>query len=102
MIAKMPYSVYKNRAYRDFRSFDYDPVKKTISVEIPDYKKPKFPADWRRHGNHYVTPNRCCVYFWNSGFAENFIVERKNGEQRSFPPSLYAREEVIKYVYAAD
>lgn len=98
MIARMPYSVYKSRGYRDFRSFDYDPVKKTISVELPDYKKPKFPSDWKLYGNHYVTPNHCCVYFWNTGYAEHFIIECRNGQTISVSPSLYAREEVINFV----
>lgn len=92
----LPYSLYKS-FYNQFPADNYNAAKKTIEVELPEYKKPSFPKDWERFGNHYTTPNGCRVYFWNSGFAENFIIEYK-GTSKTFSPGLYAREQVIDYV----
>lgn len=92
----MKYSVYK-KFYNEFPSSNYNPTKKTIEVELPDYKKPTFPKTWERYGNHFTIDNVCRVYFWNTGYEENFVVEY-NGSSKTFPAGLYARENVINYV----
>lgn len=85
-----------------FKAYDYDKKTKTIEVELPDYKKPQFPKTWKKSGNHYITPEGFFVYFWNSGLAENFLVEkfisRYNSVSKTVPAGLYAREDVIKFV----
>ena len=84
-----------------FKGSNYNTAKKTVDVDLPEYAKPRFPSDWEKRGNHYKTPNGCRVYVWNSGLAENFLVERSSGcfhESKTFPASLYAREQVIDYV----
>ena len=42
MIKTMPYSLYKT-GYTEFKAENYNAIKKTIDVELPDYKKPRFP-----------------------------------------------------------
>ena len=101
MIKTMPYSLYKS-SYAEFKASNYNKVKKTIDVELPDYKKPQFPKDWTRVGNGYRTPNGCTVYFWNTGLAENFKVEhwvsQFNHQSKTISAGLYAREKVMEYV----
>ncbi len=96
MIKTIPYSLYKT-GYTMFKGSNYNAAKRTIDVDLPEYAKPRFPSDWEKCGNHYKTPNGCRVYFWNSGLAENFVVEHAKGT-KTFPASLYAREQVIDYV----
>ena len=98
MIKTMPYWLYKT-GYTEFNADNYDSKKKTIDVELPDYKKPRFPSEWRRNGNHYYAPNGCRVTFWNTGLSENFVVDSPSRKkEKTFPASLYARENVIEYV----
>ena len=103
MRKRIPYSLYKKR-YSDLRAYDYDPAAKTIEIELPDgYRRPRFPSEWKKLGkNSYETPNGCRVYFWARGLAEYFLVEhyvsQYNHSLKAFPPSLYAREQVMQYV----
>lgn len=101
MIKTMPYSLYKT-GYTEFKAENYNAIKKTIDVELPDYKKPGFPKEWRRGGNNYYAPNGCVITFWNSGLAENFLVEhwvsQFNHQSKTIPAGLYAREKVMEYV----
>lgn len=96
MEKKMPYSLYK-RSYADFSAHGYDPRRKEITVTMPDYRRPNFPASWSRSGNYIMAGNGVRIIAWNTGFAENFVVEHGNGS-RSFPAGLYARQNVIDYV----
>lgn len=101
MIKTMPYSLYKT-GYTEFKAGNYNGGRKTIDVDLPDYKKPRFPAEWRKDGNHYYAPNGCVVTFWGAGLAENFLVERwvsqYNHSSKTFPAGLYAREKVMEFV----
>lgn len=101
MIKTMPYSLYKT-GYTEFKAENYNASKKTIDVELPDYKKPRFPAEWRKDGNHYYAPNGCVVTFWGAGLAESFLVERWiskfNHPSKTVPAGLYAREKVMEFV----
>lgn len=102
MIKTMPYSLYK-KGYDMFPADNYNRQKKTIEVEIPEHKRPRFPSDWVRSCNHYLTPNGCDVMVWNTGLAENFLVERGGRgpyakDSKRIGPGLYSREEVIEYV----
>lgn len=101
MIKTMPYSLYKT-GYSEFPASNYNKAKKTIDVDLPEYKKPSFPSEWEKRGNHFHTPNGCTVTFWNSGLAENFLVERwvsrYNHQSKTIPASLDAREKVIACV----
>ena len=92
----MPYSLYRT-GYSEYPASNYNPRTKTIDVELPDHKRPRFPADWIRSGNHYITPNGCTVTFWSSGLAENFLVEH-GYRSKTFHASMYVREMVIDYV----
>lgn len=97
---KMPYSVYKS-SYAEFPARDYDKKTKTILVDLPEHTRTRFPSEWERSGNCFKTPNGAKVYFWNSGYSENFLVEYKNGcirESKTIPASLYARDNVIEFV----
>lgn len=100
MIKTMPYSLYK-KSYDEFKADNYNASKKTIDVELPDYKKPQFPKNWEKRSNRYIAANGCIVYFWNTGLAENFLVEHGCGygkQSKSFSAGLYARENVMKFV----
>lgn len=100
MEKRIPYSLYKS-GYTDFPARDYDKATKTIIVYLPEHKRPRFPADWKRDGNSYRTPNGARVYFWSSGLAENFLIESGTGyarKSKTIPAGLYAREHVLEYV----
>lgn len=101
MIKTIPYSLYKT-GYAEFRAKNYNASKKTIDVELPDYKKPRFPSDWRSSGNKYFAPNGCVIIFWGTGLAENFLIEhgtnKFNYSSKTIPAGLYAREKVLAYV----
>lgn len=101
MIKRIPYSLYKT-GYTEFKAFNYDRKTKTIEVELPNYKKIKFPKEWRKDGNNYFTPNNCVVTFWNTGLAENFYIEHHDETLRTvhktIDPALNAREQVIAFV----
>lgn len=75
MLKRIKYSLYK-KSYSEFSAKDYNVADKTIEVELPEIKKPKFPKEWAKIGNRYRLPNGTWVYFWNSGLAENFYIER--------------------------
>lgn len=98
---RIPYSLYKT-GYTEFKASGYDPKTKTIEVELPEYKKIRFPKDWRKDGNNYFTPNGCRVSFWNTGLAENFYVEHYDVVlktiHKTFGPALDVREKVIAFV----
>lgn len=98
---KMPYSLYKNY-YSHFRSQDYDPKTKTISVDVPDVKRKPFPKAWKRDGNHYFTKGGCEVIFWGTGFSENFIVRKYASsyciKSKTISPGMDARERVLEAV----
>ena len=108
MTKTMPYWLYKT-GYEMFPAGSYNKTNKTIEVELPEYKKPRFPKGWRKVGNGYSTPNGFGVYRWGSGLAENFRVERRSGFdpytmrcseviEKTFPPSLYVREQVMDFI----
>lgn len=78
MERRIPYSLYKT-GYEQFQACEYDPKTKTILVDLPPMKRRVWPKDWKRIGNHYTTPNGCCVYFWNTGLAQNYLVEWYGG-----------------------
>lgn len=98
---KMPYSVYK-KYYCQFHADGYDSKTKTIMVDIPDVKRKPFPKEWKRDGNRYFTPGGCEVCYWNTGFAENYVVIRYVScyEQysKTIHPSIDARDQVIETV----
>lgn len=103
----IPYSLYK-ASYTEYPASNYNSEKKTIEVELPDYKKPRWPKEWKRSGNHIFAPNDCVICFWGSGLAEHYEVEHWHGpkdllgftkcETRSFPAGLYSRQAVIDYI----
>ena len=75
MKKRIPYSLYKS-SYNEFPASDYDSKTKTIIVELPFIKRRLWPKTWGRVGNHYTTPGGCTVYFWNTGLAQNYMVEK--------------------------
>lgn len=102
MQKRMPYSLYKG-SYSEFPSSDYDKVTRTILVDLPNYKKPRFPKTWEKWGNHYSVDTGnggALVSFWGAGLAENFTVEASKGYYNTIKhfSGLYARENVIKYI----
>lgn len=99
MTKTIPYSLYKKN-YSELPTENYSKEKKTIDIILPDgYSRPRFPSEWERFGNSYKTPNGCRVYFWASGLAEHFRVEHYvSHSSKTFPPSLYVREQVMQYV----
>lgn len=101
MKKRIPYWLYK-AGYTEFKASDYDAGSKTIEVELPDVKRQRFPKEWRRDGNRYLTPNGCTVYFWGTGLAENFMVEHfvtvYNCQRKSFGPGINARQQVMEFV----
>lgn len=77
MLKKMKYSLYKNY-YWKYPASDYDKSDKTIMVDLPDVKQAKFPKEWKRDCNHYLTPSGIRVYFYNTGLAQNYQIEISN------------------------
>lgn len=98
---RMSYSLWK-QFYDQFRAWDYDKSTKTIMVDVPKARRKPFPKSWSHSGNHYRTPGGCTVYCWNTGFAENFSVERYisayNVHSKTVPPGIDSREKVMKIV----
>lgn len=76
MKTRMKYTLYK-KSYSEFPATNYDPDSKSIEVDLPETVRPKFPKEWKVKGsNRYMLPNGTIIYFWNSGLAESFLVER--------------------------
>ena len=75
MLKRMPYSLWKSY-YRQFPADQYDLSTRTILVELPDVKPVQWPKDWRSVCNRYITPGGCDVYFWNTGLAQNYEVQK--------------------------
>ena len=100
-MVKMAYSLYK-LFYKEFPAEGYDPKSKTILVDMPEVRRKRFPREWKRNGNHYTTPGGCEVIFWNTGYAENFMVRRwisaENIKERTIHPGIHAREQVLECV----
>ena len=98
---RMPYSLYK-QFYSQFSAEDYDPKTKTIMVDVPNIRRKSFQKEWKRIGSHYTTLGGCEVLFWNTGFAENFLVRRYFScyyeEQRTICPGIDARDRVLECV----
>lgn len=101
MERRIPYSLYK-RGYNQFPASDYDAKTKTIMVNIPDIKRRVWPKEWKREGNELITPNRCHVYFWNTGLAQNYEVEWHSGpynrKHRTIPAGFDAFDRVLQTV----
>lgn len=101
-MVRMKYSLYKP-FYRQFPAEDYDPVTKTVMVDIPKARRKPFPKEWKRSGNRYLTPGGCEIIFWNTGFAENFEVRFFvpgcfPPRHRTIHPGIDARERVLAAV----
>lgn len=100
-MVKMAYSLYK-LFYNEFPAEGYDPRSKTILVDMPEVRRKRFPREWKRIGNRYITPGGCEVIFWNSGYAENFLVRRwisdRDIREKTIHPGIHAREQVLEYV----
>lgn len=98
-MVKMKYALYK-KSYSEFSATDYDKSTKTIMVDLPDVKKPKFPKDWEKVGNWYRLPNNTRVYFYNTGYAENFYIERTitvhHILNKTISAGINARQEAIE------
>lgn len=102
MLKRMPYSLWKNY-YRSFPADQYDQGTKTILVDLPNTKTIRFPKEWkRRGGNCYYTPGGCCVYYWNTGLAQNFEVRKFVSAyytaSRTIHPGIDSRQRVIDAV----
>lgn len=99
---RIPYSLYKT-GYDKFPSKNYDSKTKTILVDLPPIKRRVWPKDWNRiGGNSFLTPNGCRVYFWNTGLAQNYLVERYVGpfcrRSKTIPASIDAYDTVLQTV----
>lgn len=75
MKRRIPYSLFK-AGYQRFPASDYDQKTKTILVDLPPMKRRAWPKEWKRIWNSFRTPGGCTVYFWNTGLAQNYLVER--------------------------
>lgn len=100
-MVRMPYSLYKP-FYSEFPAEGYDPRSKTIMVDLPEVRKKRFPREWKRIGNRYITPGGCEVIVWNTGYAENFVVRRwvsvRDSREKTVHPGIHAREQVLECV----
>ena len=98
---RMKYSLYKS-CYSQFPADDYNAHDKTIMVDLPSAKRLPWPKTWNRNGNHLTTPGGCEVTYWNSGYAENFIVERYISRfyqpSRTISAGIDSRERVMQAV----
>lgn len=101
MERRIPYSLYKT-GYEKFPATDYDPKTKTILVDLPPIKQRVWPKGWKRTGNHYTAPNGCTVYFWNTGLAQNYLVEKfvtcYNILSKTIPAGFDSFERMLKTV----
>lgn len=90
MERRIPYSLYKT-GYDQFPATDYDPKTKTILVDLPQIKRRVWPKDWKRVGmNSFTTTNKCRVYFWNTGLAQNYLVEWYGGPYNQKSRTIHA------------
>jgi hypothetical protein len=110
MIKTMPYWLYK-KGYSEFPAENYNSGKKTIDVTLPDYKAPSFPKEWQKDGAaKQIVAKRyqITVYSYNSGLAENYMIEYgyepgrfgyfdKHG-RKYIGAGLYARQKCIDFV----
>lgn len=107
MKKRIKYYLYK-QVYSNCPATDYDKSTKTILVDIPDKKSARrvFPRDWVKHGNHYTTPHGTCIYYWNTGIQQHYVIEYityKNNyttrcATKSIEASLTAFDEMLKAV----
>lgn len=101
MKRRIPYSLYKT-GYHQFTATDYDSETKTILIDLPPVKRRVWPKDWKRTGNHYTTPNGCTVYFWNTGLAQNYVVDGPyspySRKSRTIPACFDSFDRVIQTV----
>ena len=100
MTKTIPYRIYK-AGFTEFPASNYNAENKTIDVELPEHKKPRWPKEWdtRRPFYGMYTPNGCDVRTYGSGLSEIATVSHLNqfGKEiyKSFGPSLTFREDVI-------
>lgn len=104
---KVSYSFYK-KYFRDCKTGEYDPKRKTIEIEVPE--RPKFPKDWKSDGIHHYTPEGIEVVTYGSGYSEsyNVIVAYDLHPEAEIPcireklktvyPSIHARQDVLAVV----
>lgn len=99
MLKRMPYSLFMSY-YRSFPADQYDKQTKTVLVELPDVPAVRWPKDWKRSGNHYLTPKGCLIHFWNTGLAQNFYIEHiTDGSVRiTIHPGINSRKRVLDAV----
>ncbi len=101
MERRIPYSLYKT-GYEQFPARDYDQKTKTILVELPVMKRRVWPKNWKRFSNHYTAPNGCAVYFWNTGLAQNYVVDGPYSpymrKSRTIPAGFYSFEHMLQTV----
>lgn len=100
MKKRISYSLYRS-IYAVFPAQDYNSADRTIDVDLPEHRRPRWPSCWRRVGNMLLTPCGARVLFWGAGLAENFLIEHGSGYARqsmTIPAGLYSRECVIEYI----
>lgn len=95
-LVKMRYSLWK-KFYSEFSASDYDADTKTINVILPYKPSHKMPKEWRREGNHYYTPNGCCVYFWGNGLERSYRIE-KNGKVQTIHQGIDSIDRLLDAV----
>lgn len=98
MIKRIKYSLYR-QSYSDFPATDYDAKTKTIAVDLPDVNT-KFPNAWKKSGNALYTPGGCAVRFWNTGLAQNYVVETLKAPltSKTIPAGIDSKAKVIQTV----
>ena len=97
MTVRLSYSVYKSY-YSKYPADDYDDKKKTIAVELPEYKKPKLPKEWGFGPVKFFNHVRIQIY--SCGYSESFYIEQTVAPYKCARvyPGLKAREQVIAIV----
>jgi hypothetical protein len=93
---RMPYRIYK-QGYTEYPATDYDKSTKTIDVQLPEYRKPMFPKEWRTESTGRKYFNHVQMFIRNSGLAECYDIEQlvKPYKHIRIECGLKAREKAI-------
>lgn len=97
---RMPYRIYK-QGYSEFKAYDYDKTTKTIEVDLPEYKKPVFPKDWKTESSGRKYFNHVQMFIRNSGISECYDIEQlvKPYKHIRIECGLKSREKAIEMMY---
>ena len=97
---RMSYRIYK-QGYSEYPATDYDKSTKTIDVQLPEYKKPTFPKEWKTDSSARKYFHHVQMFIRNSGVSECYDIEQlvKPYKYVRVECGLKSREKAIETMY---